>query len=154
GDSCGARGSELRPLLPRRGRRRLRERPRAGDRAGTGGADGRLGRAGRLERENEVFARPAGGIAGCATVFTGKRTRGRTVATVSRMRLPALAVVTVAAAALGGGAALGIGKGTGWLDQGTKTVVVRAAAPRTAALPASATSKVAPHARRRSSCPG
>jgi 2-alkenal reductase len=63
---------------------------------------------------------------------------------VSRMRLSALAVVTVAAAALGGGAALGIGKGTGWLDQGTKTVVVRAAAPRTAALPASATSTAAP----------
>jgi len=60
------------------------------------------------------------------------------------MRLPALVVVTVAAAALGGGAALGIGKGTGWLDQGTKTVVVRAAAPRTAALPASATSNAAP----------
>jgi 2-alkenal reductase len=60
------------------------------------------------------------------------------------MRLSALAVVTVVAAALGGGAALGIGKGTGWLDQGTKTVVVRAAAPRTAALPASATSTAAP----------
>ena len=60
------------------------------------------------------------------------------------MRLSALAVVTVAAAALGGGVALGIGKGTGWLDQGTKTVVVRAAAPRTAALPASATSTAAP----------
>jgi 2-alkenal reductase len=60
------------------------------------------------------------------------------------MRLPALAVALVAAAALGGGAALGIGKGTGWLDQGTKTVVVRAATPRTAALPASATSKAAP----------
>jgi S1-C subfamily serine protease len=60
------------------------------------------------------------------------------------MRLPTLAVVTVAAAALGGGAALGIGKGAGWLDQGTKTVVVRATAPRTVALPASATSKVAP----------
>jgi len=60
------------------------------------------------------------------------------------MRLSALAVATVAAAALGGGAALGIGKGTGWLDQGTKTVVVRAAAPRTAALPASATSTAAP----------
>jgi 2-alkenal reductase len=60
------------------------------------------------------------------------------------MRLSALAVVTVAAAALGGGAALGIGKGAGWLDQGTKTVVVRAAAPRTAALPDSATSTAAP----------
>jgi S1-C subfamily serine protease len=58
------------------------------------------------------------------------------------MRLPALAVVTVVAAALGGGAALGIGKSAGWLDQGTKTVVVRAATPRPLALPASATSKV------------
>jgi S1-C subfamily serine protease len=60
------------------------------------------------------------------------------------MRLPALAVATVAVAALGGGAALGIAKGTGWLDPSTRTVVVRAAAPRTAALPASATSKAAP----------
>lgn len=57
------------------------------------------------------------------------------------MRLPALAVVTVVAAAIGGGAALGIGRGTGWLDQGTKTVVVRAQAAQPAALPASATSK-------------
>ena len=60
------------------------------------------------------------------------------------MRLPVLAVVTVAAAVVGGVAALGVGKGTGWLDQGTKTVVVRTAAPRTAALPASATSKASP----------
>jgi S1-C subfamily serine protease len=59
------------------------------------------------------------------------------------MRLPALVVVTVVAAALGGGAALGIGKGAGWLDQGTKTVVVRAQAAQPVALPASATSKVA-----------
>ena len=57
------------------------------------------------------------------------------------MRLPALAVVIAVAAAIGGGAALGIGKGTGWLDQGTKTVVVRAQAAQPAALPASATSK-------------
>ena len=60
------------------------------------------------------------------------------------MRLPALAVATVVAAALGGGAALGIGKGAGWLDQGTKTVVVRAQAAQPAALPASATSKASP----------
>src|SRR5439155_26502877 len=60
------------------------------------------------------------------------------------MRLSAVAVVTVAPSVLGGGAALGIGKGSGWLDQGTKTVVVRAATPRTAALPASATSKASP----------
>jgi 2-alkenal reductase len=60
------------------------------------------------------------------------------------MRLPALAVATVAAAALGGGAALGIGQGAGWLDQGTKTVVVRAQAAQPAALPASAASKVSP----------
>lgn len=60
------------------------------------------------------------------------------------MRLPALAVVTVVAAAIGGGAALGIGKGTGWLDRGTKTVVVRAQAAQPAALPASATSKASP----------
>jgi 2-alkenal reductase len=60
------------------------------------------------------------------------------------MRLPALAVATLVAAALGGAAALGIGKGTGWLDPATRTVVVRAAAPRTAALPASARSNAAP----------
>src|SRR6476469_455670 len=60
------------------------------------------------------------------------------------MRLPALVVATVVAAALGGGAALAIGKGTGWLDDGTKTVVVRAEAAAPAALPASATSKAAP----------
>jgi hypothetical protein len=60
------------------------------------------------------------------------------------MRLPAIAVATVVVAALGGGAALGIGKGAGWLDQGTKTVVVRAQAAQPAALSASATSKVSP----------
>ena len=60
------------------------------------------------------------------------------------MRLPALAVAIVVAAALGGGAALGIGKGVGWLDQGTKTVVVRAQGAQPVALPASATSKVSP----------
>jgi S1-C subfamily serine protease len=60
------------------------------------------------------------------------------------MRLPAFVVVTVVAAVLGGGAALGIGKGTGWLDQSTKTVVVRAQPSQAAALPASATSKVLP----------
>jgi S1-C subfamily serine protease len=52
--------------------------------------------------------------------------------------------VPVAAAAIGGGAVLGIGKGAGWLDQGTKTVVVRAQPAQPAALPASATSKVSP----------
>jgi 2-alkenal reductase len=52
--------------------------------------------------------------------------------------------VTVAAAAIGGGAALGIGKGAGWLDQGTRTVVVRAQPAQPAALPASATSKASP----------
>jgi len=50
--------------------------------------------------------------------------------------------VTIVAAVLGGGAALGIGKGAGWLDQGTKTVVVKAQASAPAALPASATSSV------------
>ena len=60
------------------------------------------------------------------------------------MRLPAVVVATLVAAGLGGGAALGIGKGAGWLDQGTKTVVVRAQAGQPAALPASVTSKVSP----------
>src|SRR5437667_12896207 len=60
------------------------------------------------------------------------------------MRAGRLAAVTIVAAALGGGAALGIGKGAGWLGQGTRTVVVKAQTAAPAALPASATSKVAP----------
>jgi 2-alkenal reductase len=59
------------------------------------------------------------------------------------MRAGSLAAVAVAAALLGGAAALGIGKGAGWLDSGTKTVVVRAQGSQTTALPASASSKVA-----------
>jgi 2-alkenal reductase len=60
------------------------------------------------------------------------------------MRAPALAALTVAAALLGGGAALGIGKAAGWLDQGAKTntVVVRAQPAAPSSLPAAATSKV------------
>jgi 2-alkenal reductase len=61
---------------------------------------------------------------------------------VSPVRAGPIAAVVVVAAVLGGGAALGIGKGAGWLDQGTKTVVVRAEASQPAALPASASSKV------------
>jgi 2-alkenal reductase len=60
------------------------------------------------------------------------------------MRAGTLAAVTVVAAVLGGGAALGIGKGAGWVGQRTRTVVVKAQAAAPAALPASATSKVAP----------
>jgi 2-alkenal reductase len=60
------------------------------------------------------------------------------------MRAPALAAFTVAAALLGGGAALGIGKEAGLFDQGTKTVVVRAQAAAPLSLPAAATSKVPP----------
>jgi S1-C subfamily serine protease len=59
---------------------------------------------------------------------------------VSRMRAGSLAAIVVAAA-LGGGAALGIGKGAGWLDGDTKTVVVRAQPSQPAALPAAVTSK-------------
>ena len=58
------------------------------------------------------------------------------------MRAPALAALAVTAAVIGGGAALGIGRSAGWLDQGTKTVVVRAQAPAPVSLPAAATSKV------------
>jgi 2-alkenal reductase len=58
------------------------------------------------------------------------------------MRVGSLAAVAVAAAVLGGGVALGIGKGAGWLDQGTKTVVVRAQGSPTTALPAPASSTV------------
>jgi 2-alkenal reductase len=60
------------------------------------------------------------------------------------VRAGALAALIVTAAVIGGGVALGIGKGAGWVDGGTKTVVVRAEASRPAALPARATSKVAP----------
>ena len=58
------------------------------------------------------------------------------------MRAGSLAAVAVVAAVLGGGAALGIGKGGGWLDQGSRTVVVRPQASPPASLPASASSKV------------
>ena len=60
------------------------------------------------------------------------------------MRAGSLAAVAVVAAVLGGGAALGIGKGAGWLDGASETVVVRAESSRPAELPASATSKAAP----------
>jgi 2-alkenal reductase len=61
------------------------------------------------------------------------------------MRPGTLAAVSVVAAVLGGGAALGIGKGAGWIgNSGTKTVVVKAQTSAPAALPASATSKVGP----------
>jgi S1-C subfamily serine protease len=61
------------------------------------------------------------------------------------VRAGQLAAVTLVAAVLGGGAALGIGKGTGWFDQKTRTVVVNArTAPAPAALPANATSTVGP----------
>jgi 2-alkenal reductase len=60
------------------------------------------------------------------------------------MRAPALGALIVAAALLGGGAALGIGKSAGWLDQGAKTVVVRAQPAAPLSLPAAATAKVPP----------
>jgi S1-C subfamily serine protease len=60
------------------------------------------------------------------------------------MRVGPVAAVVLVAAVLGGGAALGIGKGAGWLDQGTKTVVVNAQASRPTPLPAAATSRVSP----------
>lgn len=60
------------------------------------------------------------------------------------MRAGPLAAVAVAAAVVGGGAALGIGKSAGWLGQRTKTVVVQAGTVRPTALPAAAKSSVAP----------
>jgi S1-C subfamily serine protease len=60
------------------------------------------------------------------------------------MRVGAVAVVAVVAAVLGGAAALGIGKGAGWLDQGTKTVVVNAQTSRPTPLPVAAASRVTP----------
>jgi 2-alkenal reductase len=58
------------------------------------------------------------------------------------MRAPSVLVVAVVAAVIGGGAALGLGKATGWLDQGTETTIVRAQGTQTTALPASARSNV------------
>jgi 2-alkenal reductase len=61
------------------------------------------------------------------------------------MRAGPLAALTLVAAVLGGGAALGIGKGAGWFDDGTRTVVVNARTSQApAALPARATSNVGP----------
>jgi S1-C subfamily serine protease len=61
---------------------------------------------------------------------------------VKPVRSTAVAALALAAAVLGGGAALGVGKTAGWLDAGTKTVIVNAQALKPAALPASATSRV------------
>ena len=61
------------------------------------------------------------------------------------MRAGQLAAVTLVAAVLGGGIALAIGKGAGWFNGNTRTVVVNATTATTpAALPANATSNVAP----------
>jgi S1-C subfamily serine protease len=61
------------------------------------------------------------------------------------VRAGQLAAVTLVAAILGGGFVLAIGKGSGWFDESTKTVVVNANTATTpAALPANATSNVAP----------
>jgi len=61
------------------------------------------------------------------------------------VRAGPLAALIVVAAVLGGGAALGIGKGAGWFDQKSRTVVVNAnTASAPAALPANARSSVAP----------
>jgi S1-C subfamily serine protease len=60
------------------------------------------------------------------------------------VRAASLAAVAVVAAVLGGGAALGIGKGAGWFENGSTTVVVRPATTRAAALPAAATSRAQP----------
>jgi S1-C subfamily serine protease len=61
------------------------------------------------------------------------------------VRVGQLAAVTLVAAVLGGGAALAIGKSAGWFDEKSRTVVVNAnTATVPAALPANATSNVAP----------
>jgi 2-alkenal reductase len=60
------------------------------------------------------------------------------------MRPGTLAAVSLVAAVLGGGAALGIGKSAGWIGNDTKTVVVKAQTSAPSALPASATSRVPP----------
>ena len=61
------------------------------------------------------------------------------------MRVGQLVALTLVAAVLGGGAALVIGKGAGLFDEQSRTVVVNAnTATAAAALPANATSNVAP----------
>jgi S1-C subfamily serine protease len=61
------------------------------------------------------------------------------------VRAPIAVVVALAAALVGGAAALGIGVGTGWLGRETKTVVVNAKGlSKPAALPAAARSTVKP----------
>jgi 2-alkenal reductase len=61
------------------------------------------------------------------------------------VRVGQLAAVTLVAAVLGGGAALGIGKSAGWFGGGTRTVVVNAGTTASpTALPAKATSTVGP----------
>ena len=61
------------------------------------------------------------------------------------MRAGQLVAVTLVAAVLGGAAALAIGKGAGWFDGKSRTVVVNAnTATVSTALPADATSNVAP----------
>ena len=60
------------------------------------------------------------------------------------MRVASIAAVAIVAAVLGGGAALGIGKSAGWLDSGSKTVVVNSKSSQPAELPAAAKSNVAP----------
>jgi 2-alkenal reductase len=61
------------------------------------------------------------------------------------MRAGPLAALILVAAVLGGGVALGIGKGSGWFDTDTRTVVVNAGtSPTPTALPANATAKVGP----------
>ena len=59
------------------------------------------------------------------------------------MRAGPLAALILAAAVLGGGVALGIGKGAGWIGSSTKTVVVPSPS-QPAALPEKASSSVAP----------
>jgi 2-alkenal reductase len=64
---------------------------------------------------------------------------------VSRVRAGPLAAVVLVAAVLGGGAALGIGKGAGWFDERTRTIVVNAGTSTPpVSLPANAASNVAP----------
>jgi len=61
------------------------------------------------------------------------------------VRAGRLAALILVAAVLGGGAALGIGKGAGWFDPGTRTVVVKAGGSTApTALPAKASSNVGP----------
>ena len=110
-----ARRARLRPLLPRRGRRRLRQRARARDRARAGGDDGRRrharvpagadGRPGRARRRAD--ARCRADPAGAFSRENGTNGRRYSATDARRRRSPSIALV---AAVLGATGVLVVGR--------------------------------------------